>query len=114
MANKASEPIRVGYIKRLRLFRQPRTGPSLPVDDVFTSSYQQYSRKRKAYKCFNPRINKIMENINVMIDETYVRKSKEGNTYSEVQDDEEDMKEEEVEGEAEEEKHPGTEQEEYE
>jgi hypothetical protein len=37
-----------------------------------------YSRKRKAYKCFSPRLNKIMESINVTIDETDVQKDKEG------------------------------------
>jgi hypothetical protein len=55
-----------------------------------------YSRKRKAYKCFNPRLNKIMESINVTIDETNVRKGKEGRKDSEEKDDEEDLKEEEV------------------
>jgi hypothetical protein len=35
-----------------------------------------YSRKRKKYKCFSPKLNKIMENINVTIDETNVRKEK--------------------------------------
>jgi hypothetical protein len=29
-----------------------------------------YSRKRKAYKCFNLRLNKIVERINVTNDET--------------------------------------------
>jgi hypothetical protein len=29
-----------------------------------------YSRKRKAYKCFSPRLNRIVESINVTIDET--------------------------------------------
>jgi hypothetical protein len=29
-----------------------------------------YSRKRKAYKCFNLRLIRIVERINVMIDET--------------------------------------------
>jgi hypothetical protein len=29
-----------------------------------------YSRKRKAYKCFNLRLNRIVESINVTIDET--------------------------------------------
>jgi hypothetical protein len=35
-----------------------------------------YSSKRKAYKCFSPRLNIIVESINVMIDETDVWKGK--------------------------------------
>jgi hypothetical protein len=31
-----------------------------------------YSTKIKVYKCFNPRLNKIMERINVMTYKTYV------------------------------------------
>jgi hypothetical protein len=31
-----------------------------------------YSRKSKAYKCFNMRLNRIVESINVQIDETSV------------------------------------------
>jgi hypothetical protein len=30
-----------------------------------------YSSKRKAYKCFNIRLNRIVESINMTIDETY-------------------------------------------
>jgi hypothetical protein len=37
-----------------------------------------YSRKRKAYKCFNLRLNRIVESINVTIDETDGWKKKEG------------------------------------
>jgi hypothetical protein len=29
-----------------------------------------YSSTRKTYKCYNPRLNKVVENINVTIDET--------------------------------------------
>jgi hypothetical protein len=54
-----------------------------------------YSRKIKAYKCFSPRLNRIVESINVTIDETDVWKGKEGSKDSEEKDDEEDLKEEE-------------------
>jgi hypothetical protein len=30
-----------------------------------------YSSRRKEYKCYNLRLNKVVENINVTIDETY-------------------------------------------
>jgi hypothetical protein len=36
-----------------------------------------YSSTRKAYKCYNMRLNKVVENINVTIDETGGRESKE-------------------------------------
>ena len=36
-----------------------------------------YSSTRKAYKCYNLRLNKVMESINVTIDETGGRESKE-------------------------------------
>jgi predicted nucleotidyltransferase len=36
-----------------------------------------YSRKRKAYKCYNLRLNKIVESINIKIDEADVPKIKE-------------------------------------
>jgi hypothetical protein len=35
-----------------------------------------YSSKRKAYKCFIPRLNRIVEIINVTIEETDVQKGK--------------------------------------
>jgi len=35
-----------------------------------------YTSKRKAYKCFNLRLNRIMESINVSIDETHGKKIK--------------------------------------
>ena len=35
-----------------------------------------YSIKRKTYKYCSPRLNRIMENINVKFDETYVQKDK--------------------------------------
>jgi hypothetical protein len=38
-----------------------------------------YSSKKKAYKCFSPILNKIVEILNVTIDETDVRKDKEEN-----------------------------------
>jgi hypothetical protein len=37
----------------------------------------KYSRKRKAYRCFNMTVNKIVERINVQIDETSVPNPKE-------------------------------------
>ena len=36
-----------------------------------------YSSTRKTYKCYNIRLNKVVENINVTIDETGIPKSKE-------------------------------------
>jgi hypothetical protein len=36
-----------------------------------------YSSKRKSYKCYNIRLNKVLERINVMVDETGGRKLKE-------------------------------------
>jgi hypothetical protein len=60
-----------------------------------------YSRKIKEYKCFSTRLNRIVESINVMINERDIRKGKEGSKYLEEQDNEEDLKEEEVEEEAE-------------
>ena len=36
-----------------------------------------YSSKRKAYKCYNLRLNKIIESINVKIDETRLTSSRE-------------------------------------
>jgi hypothetical protein len=36
-----------------------------------------YSSTRKEYKCYNLRLNKVVENINVTIDETGRPKSKE-------------------------------------
>jgi hypothetical protein len=37
-----------------------------------------YSRKSKAYKCSSPRLDRIVEIINVTINETYVLNSKKG------------------------------------
>jgi hypothetical protein len=36
-----------------------------------------YSSKRKSYKCYNIRLNKVLERINVMVDKTGGRKLKE-------------------------------------
>jgi hypothetical protein len=36
-----------------------------------------YSSRRKAYKCYNIRLNKFVESINVTIDETGIPESKE-------------------------------------
>jgi hypothetical protein len=69
-----------------------------------------YSRKRKAYKCFNMRLNRIVERINVMVDETYGRKIKESNKVSVEQHHEEVLKEEEVD---EEEEQPESKQEQH-
>ena len=38
-----------------------------------------YSSTRKAYKCYNLRLNKVLESINITIDETGKPKSKEEN-----------------------------------
>jgi hypothetical protein len=71
-----------------------------------------YSSKRKAYKCFNLRLNRIVESINVMIDESNGRKIKERSKDLVERDQEEDVKEEEVDEESdEEEEQPEVEQE---
>jgi hypothetical protein len=56
-----------------------------------------YSSKKKVYKFFYPRLNKIVESINVTIDETNEWKTKNISKDSEEKDDEEDIKEEEIE-----------------
>jgi hypothetical protein len=61
-----------------------------------------YSSSRKAYKCFNLRLNKLVESINVTIDETGGCKIKEENKDSLEQVSEEEVKEEEEEEEDEE------------
>jgi hypothetical protein len=53
-----------------------------------------YSSKMKAYKCFNIRIKRIVEIINVMIDEMDGRKIKERSKDLVEHDHEEDFKEE--------------------
>jgi hypothetical protein len=65
-----------------------------------------YSSKRKSYKCFSPRLNRIVEIMNVTIDETNAWKGKEGRKDSEEKDNVEDIKEE-----VEEEEQPEEEQE---
>jgi hypothetical protein len=55
-----------------------------------------YSSTRKAYKCFNLRLNKIVESINVMFDETGGQRIKEEGKDSMEQVHEEEVKEEEV------------------
>jgi hypothetical protein len=62
-----------------------------------------YSSKSKAYKCFNMRLNRIVESINVQIDETSVQNPKEERKDSTEQEGEEDLKEEVEEAEEEEE-----------
>jgi hypothetical protein len=54
----------------------------------------RYSSKRKAYKFFNMRLNRIVESINVMVDETDGRNTKESRKDSVERDQEEDLKEE--------------------
>jgi hypothetical protein len=55
-----------------------------------------YSSTRKAYKCYNLRLNKVVESINVTIDETGIPESKkEENKSMEQLFEEEDEKEEE-------------------
>jgi hypothetical protein len=71
-----------------------------------------YSSKRKAYKCFNLRIIRIVESINVMIDEIDGQNIKERRKNSVEQDHKEDLKEEEVDEESyEEEEYPKAEEE---
>jgi hypothetical protein len=55
-----------------------------------------YSRIRKSYKCFNLRLKKIMERINVTFDETSGRRIKEEENDSMEQIHEGESKEEEV------------------
>jgi hypothetical protein len=61
-----------------------------------------YSSTRKAYKCYNLRLNKVVESINVTIDETGRPKSKEEENKSMEQLFEEEEAEDEVEEEDEE------------
>jgi transposase InsO family protein len=66
-----------------------------------------YSSTRKAYKCYNLRLNKVVESINVTIDEIGISKSKkEENKSMEQLFEEEDEKEEEEEDEEEDEENP--------
>jgi hypothetical protein len=53
-----------------------------------------YSSTRKAYKCYNIRLNKVVENINMKIDETCRPKSKEEENESMKQPLEEEEKDE--------------------
>jgi hypothetical protein len=55
-----------------------------------------YSSKRKEYKCFNIRLNRIVKSINVMINETYGQNIKKESKDSVEQNHEEDLKEEEA------------------
>jgi hypothetical protein len=66
-----------------------------------------YSSTRKEYKCYNLRLNKVVESINVTIDETGIPESKkEENKSMEQLFEEEDEKEEEEEDEDENEENP--------
>ena len=56
-----------------------------------------YSITRKAYKCYNLRLNKVVESINVTIDETGRPKSKEEENKSMEQIFKEEEEEDEVE-----------------
>jgi hypothetical protein len=70
---------------------------------VWTKEYVLVT-KRKAYKCYNLRLNKVVERINVTIDETGIPESKkEENQSMEQIFEEEDEKEEEEEDEDEDE-----------
>ena len=62
-----------------------------------------YSRTRKEYKCYNLRLNKVVESINVTIDETGIPESKEEENKSMEQLFEEEEAKYEVEDEVEEE-----------
>jgi hypothetical protein len=53
-----------------------------------------YSSTRKAYKCYNMRLNKVLERINVTIDEIGRPKSKEEENESMEQTSEEEAKDE--------------------
>jgi hypothetical protein len=61
-----------------------------------------YSSTRKAYKCYNLRLNKVVESINVTIDETGRPESKEENESMKQPLEEEEKDEKEVEEEDEE------------
>jgi hypothetical protein len=61
-----------------------------------------YSSKSKVYKCYNMRLKKIVESINVRIDEADVLKIKEERKNSNEQEEKEELKEEEAEQEQEE------------
>jgi hypothetical protein len=66
-----------------------------------------YSSARKAYKCYNLRLNKVLESINITIDETgKLESKKEENKSMEQLFEEEDEKEEEEEDEDEDEDNP--------
>jgi hypothetical protein len=66
-----------------------------------------YSSTRKSYKCYNLRLNKVVESINITIDETGKPESKkEENKSKEQLFEEEDEKEEEEEDEDEDEENP--------
>jgi hypothetical protein len=66
-----------------------------------------YSSTRKSYKCYNLRLNKVVESINVTVDETCILESKkEENQSMEQLFEEEDEKEEEEEDEDEYEENP--------
>jgi hypothetical protein len=70
---------------------------------VYKGIFVQYSRKSKEYKCFNLRLNRIVESINVHINDDSVWNSKEESKDFVEQEEEEDLKEEVEEEEAEEE-----------
>ena len=59
-----------------------------------------YSSTRKAYKCYNLRLNKVVENINITIDEIGGQELKEEENesmeqlYEEEEEDEEEVEEE--------------------
>ena len=75
-----------------------------------------YSWKNKAYKCYNLRINNIVESINVKYDETDLVKTmkerRNSNIFEEHENEELKKEEEEEEHQQQEEKHPEVEQEE--
>jgi hypothetical protein len=70
-----------------------------------------YSSTRKAYKCYNLRLNKVVESINVTIDETSRPESKEEENESMEQLFEEEGVEDEIEVEGEDEENPTKEEE---
>ena len=75
------------------------------LNSVWTKEYLLVTSTRKAYKCYNIRLNKVVESINVTIDETSIPESKkEENQSMEQLFEEEDEKE--VEEEDEDEENP--------
>jgi hypothetical protein len=89
------------YLEASATSKENMVGLESLIPQVEKGIFVGYSRKSRAYKCFNIRLNKILERINVNIDETNVRKDREGRKYSEEKEEVEQLKVEEVEDEEE-------------